>query len=67
MKSAYATLGVPGNATVEEIAEAFRRVSNHYSRERLVENPNLIEKLDEAREAYKFCRMPMRARPTTGS
>ncbi|WP_431274461.1 DnaJ domain-containing protein [Variovorax ureilyticus] len=53
MKSAYATLGIPGNASAEDIAEAFRRVSSHYSRERLVENPDLAEKLNEAREAYK--------------
>ncbi|WP_088958113.1 hypothetical protein [Variovorax sp. HW608] len=50
MKSAYATLGT---ASAEEIAEAFQRASSYYSRERLVENPDLIEKLDEIREAYK--------------
>jgi curved DNA-binding protein CbpA len=54
MKSAYSILGVPGNATTDEISEAFQRAMQFYSREKLVENPELVDRLDEIKTAYKI-------------
>lgn len=58
MKSAYATLGVPGNSDDELIKQAYERATAFYSKERLIENPALVEKLNEIKEAYKVLSSP---------
>lgn len=54
MKSAYAVLGVPGNADQEEIKQAYEQATKYYSKDKLIENPSLAERLQEVREAYKI-------------
>lgn len=54
MKSCYVILGVPGNASDEEIDEAFKKASAHYSKERLVEDPEAAKRLGAIRDAYKI-------------
>ncbi len=54
MKSAYVTLGVPGNAQVEDIQDAYQKALGHYSKEKLVADPSLSTRLDEIKEAYKI-------------
>lgn len=54
MKSAYATLGIPGNSDEEGIRQAYERATIFYSKQKLVENPALVEKLNEIKEAYKI-------------
>lgn len=58
MKSAYATLGVPGNASEEDIRQAYERSTIYYSKEKLIENPLLVERLNEIKEAYKILSSP---------
>lgn len=58
MKSAYAVLGVPGNASPEDIEAAFRRCSAHYSKEKLVSDPGSAENLKEIQEAYRILSNP---------
>lgn len=62
MKSAYSTLGVPGNASQADIDEALARANAHYSRDRLGDDPSLVDKLAEIRDAHKLLSNPdMRA------
>jgi curved DNA-binding protein CbpA len=58
MRSAYLVLGVPGNATPEEIEEAFRRAERQFPRERLAEEDKALARFDEIRNAYKVLRDP---------
>ena len=53
MKSAYAVLGVPGNASSEDIEIAFQNGIAHYSKEKLIEDPALHTKVDELKAAHK--------------
>lgn len=53
MKSAYVTLGIPGNAGAEDIEEAYRRALGHFSKEKLAADPSLFARVDEVKEAYK--------------
>jgi curved DNA-binding protein CbpA len=54
MKSCYVILGVPGNASASEIHEAFKKASAHYSKERLVEDPEAATRLRAIQDAYKI-------------
>ncbi len=54
MKSAYLVLGLPGNASHADIDEALSRATAHYSPERLAEDPSLMDKLADIREAHKL-------------
>lgn len=54
MKSCYVILGVPGNASASEIHEAFKKASAHYSKERLVEDPEAATRLRSIQDAYKI-------------
>lgn len=54
MKSAYAVLGIPGNAGQEEVEASYLRATQHYSHERMVEDAAVIGKLMEIKEAYKL-------------
>lgn len=53
MKSAYVTLGIPGNAGTEEIQEAYQRALGHFTREKLAANPALHDRVEEVKEAFK--------------
>jgi curved DNA-binding protein CbpA len=54
MKSAYLTLGLPGNAAQEDIEEALKKATAHYSHAHLAEHPQDLARLQEIREAYKI-------------
>lgn len=58
MKSAYATLGVPGNASQADIDEALARANAHYSRDRLGDDPSLLDKLTDIRDAHRLLSNP---------
>jgi curved DNA-binding protein CbpA len=58
MKSAYVTLGVPGNARTEDIQEAYQKALAYFSKEKLVEDPTLFARLDEVKDAYKVLSDP---------
>ena len=53
MKSAYMTLGVPGNATREDIEAAYVAAQVFFTKERLVADPSLLQRRDQVQEAYK--------------
>lgn len=54
MKSAYLILGLPGNAAQEDIEEALKKATAHYSHAHLTEHPQDLARLQEIREAYKI-------------
>lgn len=58
MKSAYLTLGVPANASADEIHEAFERVKATYTREKLATDEGALFRFNEARTAYQVLRDP---------
>jgi curved DNA-binding protein CbpA len=58
MRSAYLVLGVPGNATPEEIEAAFRRTEAQFPRERLAEEEGALARLQDLRTAYQVLRDP---------
>lgn len=53
MKSAYLTLGVPGNATREDIQAAYDVAMAFFTKERLVADPSLLQRREQVQEAYK--------------
>jgi curved DNA-binding protein CbpA len=53
MKSAYRVLGIPGNATSEEIRAAFEEARARYPKERILNDQDAFERFNELREAYK--------------
>lgn len=58
MKSAYAVLGVPGNASEEDIEIAFARAKVLYTPERLAQTEGALEKFNEVKVAYNVLRNP---------
>jgi curved DNA-binding protein CbpA len=58
MKSAYSTLGIPGNASAQDIEAAYLQAAAHYSHERLGNEPATADKLLEIREAHKLLSNP---------
>src|SRR6185369_2152258 len=56
MRSAYLVLGVPGNASDEDIEFAFARAKNLYSPERLASTEGAAEKFAEVKDAYNILR-----------
>jgi curved DNA-binding protein CbpA len=56
MKSAYLVLGLPGNATREDIDAAFEKAKSFYSPARLAEDPQAVDKFLEVKTAYKVLR-----------
>ncbi|MCZ8255366.1 MAG: DnaJ domain-containing protein [Polaromonas sp.] len=56
MKSAYLVLGVPGNATKEDIEAAFQVAKDLYSPARLAAEPHTLEKFLEVKTAYQVLR-----------
>jgi hypothetical protein len=62
MKSAYLTLGLPGDAKPEEIREALSAAQSKFTKAHLVQHPEDIERLQAIREAGKILLDPeMRA------
>jgi curved DNA-binding protein CbpA len=56
--SAYIVLGVPGNASAEDIESAFQRAKLFYSPEKLAQEPQASGRFAEVEEAYKVLRDP---------
>ncbi len=54
MKSAYVVLGIPGNASTQEVEAAYLKSTQYYSRERLVKDESALARLAEIKEAYKL-------------
>lgn len=58
MRSAYAVLGVPGNATDDEIREAYERAAGFYTPEKLAAVEGAADKFAELKAAYGVLREP---------
>jgi len=58
MRSAYLVLGVPGDASPEEIEAAFRKAERLYPRERLAQEEGALVRLGELKSAYQVLRDP---------
>ncbi len=58
MRSAYAVLGVPGNATPEEIQEAFDRAAGFYTPEKIAAGDGVVDKFNELKTAFEVLRDP---------
>lgn len=54
MDSAYNVLGVPGNATPEEIDQALQKALQHYNHAKLAEDSAAIARVLAIREAHKI-------------
>lgn len=62
MKSAYILLGLPGDATAEEIRQALAAAEARFTKEHLVEHPEDIQRLQSMRDAARILLNPeMRA------
>jgi|JI10StandDraft_1071094.scaffolds.fasta_scaffold64393_5 curved DNA-binding protein CbpA len=58
MKSAYLLLGVPGNATADDIAAAFAKAKAHYTPQHMADTPGALERFNEVKTAYEILRNP---------
>ena len=58
MRSAYITLGVPRNATIEQIQRAFHVLSNFHSGQALANLPGAADKCRELHAAYQVLSDP---------
>jgi curved DNA-binding protein CbpA len=58
MKSAYLTLGVPGNASDEDIEIAYRRAQLLFPPERLSKVDGAVDRFNEIQTAYKILKEP---------
>lgn len=58
MKSAYQTLGLPGNATTDDIEAAYRAAMAFFTKERLVADPGLLTRREQVQEAFKVLSNP---------
>jgi curved DNA-binding protein CbpA len=54
MRSAYMVLGVPGNASREDVEEAFAKAQQFYSRERMAAESGAVDKFNEVQGAYRL-------------
>ena len=54
MDSAYKVLGVPGNATQEEIDQSLERALGYYSHEKMAQDPKVVERVLQIRDAHKI-------------
>ncbi len=58
MKSAYQILGVPGNASQEDIDQAFAKAKAHYTPTRIAESPDGLERFTQVQSAYAILKDP---------
>nr|CBA31714.1 hypothetical protein Csp_D28500 [Curvibacter putative symbiont of Hydra magnipapillata] len=58
MKSAYMTLGLPGDASPEEIRQALTAAQSRFTKEHLVNHPEDMERLQSIRDAGKILLNP---------
>ncbi len=58
MKSAYLLLGIPGNATADDIAAAFAKAKAHYTPEHMANTPGALERFNEVKTAHEILRNP---------
>ncbi len=58
MKSAYLILGVPGNATIDDIEAAFGRAKQVYPPQRLASEDGAVDTFNEIKQAYTVLREP---------
>jgi curved DNA-binding protein CbpA len=58
MRSAYLVLGLPGNATPEEVEATFRKAEKLFTRERLAEEEGALARFGELKTAYQVLRDP---------
>lgn len=58
MISAYVVLGIPGNATPEDVEAAYQRARSTYTRERMAEDARVADQLNEVTDAYKVLSDP---------
>jgi curved DNA-binding protein CbpA len=56
--SAYTVLGVPGNASAEDIKSAFQRAQLFYSPEKMAQDPQAAGRFSEVAQAYKVLSDP---------
>ena len=54
MRTAYTILGIPGNASQEEIEAAYQRCNSYFSKERLATDPKACESQKEVIDAYRL-------------
>ncbi|MDT8990365.1 hypothetical protein RQP54_05750 [Curvibacter sp. APW13] len=58
MQSAYMVLGVPGNASPQDIEAAYQTAVAFFTKERLVADPSLLNRREQVQEAYKVLSNP---------
>lgn len=58
MKDLYAVLGVPQNASLDDIKKAYRALAGQYHPDRTQGDANLEAKFKEAKEAYEILSDP---------
>lgn len=58
MQSAYLVLGVPGNASPQDIEAAYQTAVAFFTKERLVADPSLLSRREQVQEAYKVLSNP---------
>lgn len=58
MRSAYLVLGVPGNASPQDVEEAFARAQQFYTPARLAAQDGAVDRFNEVRDAYRVLSDP---------
>jgi curved DNA-binding protein CbpA len=58
MKSAYTVLGIPGNASTQEIEASYIKSTQYYSHERLLSDESALDRFAEIKGAYKLLTNP---------
>jgi hypothetical protein len=61
MKSAYAVLGIPGNADASEIEAAYLKGIQYYSKERIAQNPDFLDKRTDRKLSTALSNSPTSA------
>jgi curved DNA-binding protein CbpA len=56
MKSAYSVLGIPGNASPDDVEAAYQRATEFYTPQRMAEDSNVALQFVDVREAYQVLR-----------